>query len=466
MPTARSNDYLARFEPEPNASCVCGSGRKFKRCCRNRYNHHAGDLATKRFDERRYSEALDACRRHLTWYLLCHRAHTIPFLRSGDPAAKDLLNLDIGAVAHLIDLLYYCYRKTGISKEFPSMLLRLESSVADPRWRDKIVYFRALWAFADEGDSTSARTQLASLDISKTTDVDILALYIDVHAGHLGFEEQIQVFDHILEVTDDPAYRLQYTSAKGVAFCLICELRKGCDLIQQAVHTYRGLDSTLHSNYGDFRLAQALLILAELSGYRGTAREALTAYRDLLNKAKAVEGHFTQEYFADLAKFLGDCHSFLGEYVAAISRYEESLKLKESPLAKIFGARAYANSGALDSARSVLEGMDTPTLSDANMCDYAFSWALLAAASLQERDISRAVQELKQTNPSAPLFVQQRDVALIELLEAHPKQASGRTSHLLEMLNRYVSLNPNLFGIGINLNKIVEDLQKRRNEKP
>jgi tetratricopeptide (TPR) repeat protein len=455
-------DYLARFEPGPNDPCVCGSARKFKRCCRNHYGVGDTDLTSKKYNERKYAEALQACRSHLTWYIFCHRAHTVPVLKGRSAFAAELLEVDIGALSSLVDMLLSCYRKTSTSNTFPDALNSLSSAIDHPRWREKIVYFKALWVYAERDDAEAARSELSVLDIDRINDPEILALYLDIYNETLGFEERIRLFDRTVAVSSDPAYKLQYSAAKGIAFCLIGELKKGAELLRASIDQYRSVDPKLRSNYGEVLLARSVFALAEVSSDKDAAREALSLYTAL--RASAPHEHFTPAYFADLAKSLGDCHSFLGIYTEAILHYEESLRIDQSDLTTLFLARAHANCHGISRARDLLNSIPVENLSKPNRYDYAISWSLVATISLEVPDLERAKSELKATGSSSPIFAQQRDAILIELLELRPKEPGGRANRLLAALNRYVSLNPNLFGIGINLNKIVEDLQnvKRR----
>jgi len=405
---------------------------------------------------RRYKEALDACRAHLTWYVLCHHAHTVPFLRTGRQEARELLDIDIGALATILDTLCSCYRKNGIANEFPSVLTHLSEAIESPRWMEKIVYFRALWAHVDQDDAAQARTELAQLDIRDVSDPKILGLYLDVHNELLGFEERIGLVDKILSVSRDPSYQLQYSAAKGIAFCLIGEMNKGCEMLRAAIAQYRSIGAS-QDHYSGLLLARALFALAELSSDKPVASQALSAYLELNANANRYE--FKTVYFADVTKGIADCHTFLGQYADAIRWYEESLRLESSELTKLFLARAHANASRADRARTLLMDIATTGLSNPDIYDYAISWAVLAVISLEQADLDRARHELKRIKTSSPLFIQQRDAILIDLLEAKPKAQSGRIRRLLVTLNRYVSLNPNLCGIGVNLNKMIEDAE-------
>ena len=126
---------LNNFEPGHKHPCLCGSGKRFKRCCLGKYSSRAQNDAFKEFNNGNYKNALEHCRHHITWYLLCHRAHTIPFLSSGMPEAEELLRIDILAMADLVDLLHLCYFRNNISADFPDALdrksTRLNSSHTD-----------------------------------------------------------------------------------------------------------------------------------------------------------------------------------------------------------------------------------------------------------------------------------------------------------------------------------------------
>ena len=96
--------------------------------------------------------------------------------------------------------------------------------------------------------------------------------------------------------------------------------------------------------------------------------------------------------------------------------------------------------------------------------DNAISWAILATITLSPDDIQEAKAHLKQAKAYWPLSVAHRDSMLIQLMEITPKTSVGKLRTLLDVLNRYVSLNPNFFGIGININRIVEDITKKGKE--
>jgi tetratricopeptide (TPR) repeat protein len=450
---------LRKYEPKRNELCTCGSGRKFKKCCMEDYSSGAQEKAFEKYNKGLYAEALTACRHHLTWYILCHNAHTVPFLSSGTKESSDLLTIDIEALADLVGLLHRCYFKTGQSEEFPSSLDRLVNAVDDLRWRDKVVYFRALWWLLDKDDRNSALSIVSEIDIEACKDPEILALYLDVSPQELAFKTRVAILDRIIANTHKDSYKLQYTVLKGIAYCLINDVNQGCQIIKEAADDYRKLNDKNRTPYGDMHLAHALQILGEFLGDGNTVLEAVTQYEAILQEVERHE--YAEAYAADVKKSLGDCLSFLKEYHKAVKYYRESLRHEDADLTRVFLSRAYVNLSDPESSRGLLKSIDASQFDENSHYDYAISWAILATNSLLSDDLEMAKAQLKQAKSNWPLFIGLRDSTLIQLLETVSKKPKSKLKDLIGLLNRYVSLNPNLFGIGINFNKIVEDVDRK-----
>ena len=140
--------------------------------------------------------------------------------------------------------------------------------------------------------------------------------------------------------------------------------------------------------------------------------------------------------------------------------------LHESELSKLFYARALVRSGEVDRARALLTALDTREFDEANRLDEALAWSMVAAVSLRSDDLQMARERLKASTASQPFFEVYRQQALVTLLETTPKKVNRKVGELLRKLNEYVSLKPNAFGIGIDLNKILEDISAKPDKGP
>jgi tetratricopeptide (TPR) repeat protein len=450
---------LESYEPERNEACPCGSGQKFKKCCMSTYRSGHSNKARQKYKEGLYTEALRECRSHLCWYILCHRAHTIPFLQSKTKEAFDLLKVDIEALGAIVDFLHHCYARVGIIEEFPATLDRLRSVVDDPRWSDKIAYHRTLWWLVHKGDQEHARKSISGVDIANCNDADVLGVYLQVTAESMSVAEKLSFIDRIWIATENEGERLHYSVQKGVAHCLICEIANGCDIIEGAIRRYVDADPGKKSLYGEHQLAHAYYVLGAFKHDDQIINKAVEQIGKLLRDAE--QRPQTQEGLAGLHLALGECYTFLGDQNDAIRSYRRSAALKSQPLTTIYLAKSYALVGLLEKSEQLLDSVDVATLSAANCYDHAIARTVAAASSRNEEKIKRAKAELRNTTPTDPLFIQERDQWIIRLLETPPESDASSVRKWISRLNRYITLNPNVFGFGLNINKMIEDAENK-----
>jgi tetratricopeptide (TPR) repeat protein len=209
------------------------------------------------------------------------------------------------------------------------------------------------------------------------------------------------------------------------------------------------------SSYGKLKLAYALEIYGKATNQPKALEQGRAVTIDLIREANA--SHFTTIYMADLHRLLGDFNADLGDYNNAIKEFSLSLELNPSELTKVFLARALCNDGQCGEAKKMLQSIDDAVLNMPGKFDLAISWAIIAANSLDSADIEEAKTRLKSIETKDPVFTQLRDQWIIDLLETTPKTEPGKIRRLIRSLNEYLLLTPNIFGIGININRIIED---------
>lgn len=112
----------------------------------------------------------------------------------------------------------------------------------------------------------------------------------------------------------------------------------------------------------------------------------------------------------------------------------------------------------VDNCRKNLAGIIIEDLSDDEYLDNAISWAGLAIETVDKNDIARAVEYLKKSTSVWPFFSSIRDELLIELLETEPQKNRSRIKDMLAKLNEYLILCPNWNGLGLNINKMIDDM--------
>ena len=69
---------------------------------------------------------------------------------------------------------------------------------------------------------------------------------------------------------------------------------------------------------------------------------------------------------------------------------------------------------------------------------------------------------MREAKADEPIFIHQRDRLLIDLNDLKPMSDEGFIRKTIKSLNRYILFQPNLFGIGINVNNIIEDVETEK----
>lgn len=458
-----------RYEPGRNSRCLCGSGRKFKRCCSRIHGaDRPATAAFTAFDEERHDEALRICRADITRYTIWHKSHTDPLLgeEGYDGVAQTLLSIDIRALSELVELLLLCYRATNRLEEFPAVTERLRDNIAHPHWRQRLTYYRALAALGEEWDEDAAREVLSELEpVGNVEDADILQLYLDLFSGDLAFSTKQRIIERLIGLAEKPVGRLQYRSVKGLELGMIGDREGGAEEVQQAVEEFRASSTGALTGYDRYRLASSLHLLGWLRERADLQEEARSLYEEALDdEGLSAQGR------AHLQMCIAETWSYQDKWEEAREWHLRSLQCDENDVVRILLAECLGRLGDYSRALEHLDRVDVESLDYAGSADYAFAYATIAIANANPELASRASELLQDVDPGAPYFRERRDRLLLtiqslerdELSDSaveEAKRSLGRV--ILRGASRYLLLHPNFFGLGVNLNRILLDVLER-----
>ena len=110
-------------------------------------------------------------------------------------------------------------------------------------------------------------------------------------------------------------------------------------------------------------------------------------------------------------------------------------------------------------ARELLDSIDTENFSKPNILDLAISKCELAIESKCNNDITNSLDSIKEIKTNDPLFKDIIQSFIIQLYEVQSGNLGQRKlKTMLKKINSYVSLKPNFFGFGVDINAIIDDL--------
>lgn len=456
-----------RYTPTLNSLCLCGSGKKYKRCCfqEGRIQQLVeNENAIRSIREGDYSKALIYIRKAITAYTILHKSHTEPLLATENEGVQWLLDVDTRALSEFISTMLDCYRGIGDYKLFIGSVERLRGNINTPRWQRKITYYQIIGVLGDDWSESVGKREVKKIaPIDEEPDAEIIQLYLHFLGNDISFKYKIDLLDQLLHIVTTPHERLQYTVAKGISYLLVGDEKAAISIIENAISEYKSLPSEDANTYGRYQKARALSLLGDIQKEASLKREALNEFASLLD-----EKEWMPSGLAMLHSDIAECCFRLGQFQNAIDCYRSSLIHNESELTKIFIAQAL---GEIDEDESIeiIKSIDARKLDDAGLVDLAFKYAAISIKFKNSDMLKNSIQMLRTIKDIDPIFESQKSQLLQEISEAilhgidnkNSLKILNTLSTISKKLSRYLILQPNIAGLGLNVNNMLDDIKNR-----
>lgn len=459
--------------PQASDPCLCGSGLTFRNCCRARLpGKGIGKLWKEAAHNQQWLRALKALRADITQYTIWHSNHTVPLMRRFPPESIEILTIDIEALNDEVDDLLHIYLRMGRLSGFPAVLERLRSNIDDPRWHRKIIYQRAITAHLLD-DTAGARRELAKLgEIGpEEADLETLQLHIDLNGERLSMLEKLQLYDRILAITDSRQDRMQYSAAKAIEL-VVAEDRAGAASV--AVPALAAAIASEAERPYEPPTELWLCKLIEVTAIATKNIGLLANAAERLQRLATLPEGWTAQGRAFVYRCLGDVQRGRVAWAEAEASYASGYALDHDPMSLVFQATCLLMLDRQVDALTLIQKIAFSELDAAEQVDYALAYAAIAIALRDATEVQVAARLVEATRPLRPYFQREklryqleieRARAAIEAGEEVPK--SSRLLDWITSINRWLMVQPNVAGFGVNLNLVVEDiLSAHRKRKP
>lgn len=461
-----------RYKPALNSQCLCGSGLKFKRCCFGDNDVACGKMIDSARDliiRKDYRTALKHVRHGITNYTILHKTNTAPYINSKNEGVMWLLDIDIKALAELTESLLDCYRGLNDYQSFEQDLERLRGNISDVRWQRKITYFQVIASLGDHWSEKVGRREVKKLlPLDEESDSEIIQLYLHFCSEELTFKRNIDILDRLVSLIEKPSEKLQYTVVKAIKYLCIGDDSESEKLIEQALNDYELKDWRSDNSYGHMQHARAISLLADLQHSAKLKVQSIQEFESLLKNHS-----WTDSGIADIHFEIGKSLFHIKKFEEAIEQYRKSLEIQKTEIVKVFMSQAQIDlndEGAISTIKEV-EG-NLSELSESERLDYIFTYAAIGIAFKQKDMIEKSLAYLNDTSPLAPVFEKHKSKLVSEISVLYKTGELEEKSNLISTLKklfslttRYLILQPNIAGLGVNLNKIADDLVSESNKK-
>lgn len=455
--------HYSKWKIERNSLCPCRSGKKYKKCCALNIDTDLKDKAYDYYKKGDYATAEIAFRVFLTQYISWYHEHTVPFYRQKPEKAEGLLIIDIQAVIEALNFIESCLYKQGKKAEIFPFLIRAEDIIDDRRYKGLVTLKRAAF-LASEGNFNEIPELLRTVDIKDLLAISLLGgqsgmlagLYIDFLWNELPITHALQITDNLLAQSSDAADKLHLSCKKALILFAHLDRETAAKLIDDALGEYKPTQE------GDF-----LEAYSEANAYK---MKFLIGH-DKEHGIKAIRAHeklfsFLKECPASTAwceHQIGQIYFDMEDYEQALNHLELSHNIEPSSLSvKLDLAKTNAHLGAKTNALKFLGQIEKEEIDDNFKVDYLRILADIAIFEANHdaaREISSQLSELNLSIPIISEFRSSIRISLLEMLSMR-KRPKGLLERFRESVSRYMILQPNFFGIGININEIIKPKKK------
>jgi len=465
---------LSKYKIGRNDACLCGSGKKYKRCCqtlieeREKNFRNAPDysnVAKDFFKKGNFIEAEKFYRASLTQYIIWYYEHTVPFMKGAPDAAKDLFSTDIEAINEIADSLV---RTLYSQKKIDSIHLLYSALIGvidHPLYNFYIDCQRAFWL-----DYANRKTEAEEI-LAIYTDKEIckipatymgersLDTYLRFTFLKLPAVKSLAIIEKSLSENFKTPFKLflltyktriaflhnDIEMAKKSAKHIVQELKKinEKDILQ---------DSALHILLPD--TYQMLAIILQNSTYYNKLIDICTHNLRHENKDGffvAIQNHLISQAYISLEK-IEKAKEYIIRAIESDKRFEFQLDLAKINLKLENQSEALA----------ALNDINYNKLPEEFKIDYLSYCTDVALTNKDKKKAAETEKLLAAVKTSIPYFQTLINGFRSLLLDFIASKQEGET--LLMKLRRFAAekliLQPNICGIGINLNDILKPKEK------
>ena len=409
--------------------CLCGSGRLYSMCCKP-FSGQGIENYKKEIDSKNYIKAYYIAVAMLSDYLEDVRKHTNRILKDNPVIGRFMLHNDVNALSELADRIFRSIPK-GNTDNWGERFESIKELVDAEDWKNECEYYQLLYYDLnnDKGKfSEQIEAIVKNIKVDVHTDQRMLELLRSVILPTGQLMELLKLDDILIEKTDSSLMKLKYKfdkaiqlelvsdniSAKRIADEVIGELEKGDLYTEDEVYS-QDVTAMMYEMYYNFDpdtkwLEKALYVREKMDIKKFTEAGKVKYYSDIAYT-------FAQIYLLDCL--------VEQKKIKNLKEYLESVEFEDMGVDSIDFLIIVGN----------------------------------AAIQLNDNDSIELIKRyLKEINIEVPYY----KFGLKEL-ELELEKKSGKIMRLLNKLSplkKYLILQPQLNGVGINVEKILEDLKK------
>ena len=431
--------------------CLCGSGRLYSMCCKP-FSGQGIENYKKEIDSKNYIKAYYVAVAMLSDYLEDVRKHTNRILKDNPVIGRFVLHKDVNALSELADRIFHCIPK-GNTDNWGERFEFIKGLVDAEDWKNECEYYQLLY-YELNNDKGKFSEQIEA--IVKNTKVDVhtdqrmLELLRSVILPSGQLTELLKLDDILIEKTDSSLMKLKYKFDKAIQLALVSDNTSAKKIADEVMAELEKED--LYTEDEVYSQDVIAMMYEIYHNFDPDVKWLALHVREKMNIKKFTEAGKVK-YYSDIAY----TYWKMGNYEVAEQDFCTSLEYAKTAFAQIYLLDCLVEQKKIKNLKEYLESVEFEDMG-ADSIDFLIIVGN-AAIQLNDNDSIELIKRyIKETNIEVPYYK-----FYLKELELELEKKSGKIMRLLNKLSplrKYLILQPQLNGIGINVEKILEDLKK------
>lgn len=431
--------------------CPCCSGKIFENCCKPYIDssHEDFEGALEKYE---YIRAYNIEIARLTNYLIKITAHTIPLLHNKNPFGAVMFEIDLKAVEELLENIFYVLRKKKIEDNLDERFWTISKLVQLEEWENLFQLYALLYCNLLE--KVNVDQYIDEITVSSNTDKKLLQTIFSNLGYKYGIGKKLQIANLIIQQSDSKFEQMQYEFAIAIEYYIVNDLgssKKYADKVLEELNNYN-VDIL-----GVYELNKAPEIYEFYAGMFGVEEYYVKAVELYMKCEKS--GELNNIGYSSLYNSIA--YIFLKQQIfeKSIEYFNKSYEFEVNNFSLIHLAENYLYMNMVEKAEEYLRDVDITNLGK-DIIDYYMVKAEIFILVNKRDGTQQLIDEMRNIDLRRIPFY--NDIFNMLISEIQKNRSLGRTFlEKMRELRRYLILQPNFYGIGININKILEDLDNK-----
>lgn len=437
---------------DDNEQCPCYSNKLYISCCKP-YIEKTEEDYRNAIDNYKYIEAYRISLALFTGYLINVKSHTIRLLAEDEAFGNWILQIDIKALKEYLDRIIWLARLKNISDNLDDRFMELSNLIEDNKWRN-LFHFYAL-VYSNIFNKSKMHTILDKINLDSSCSKDLLQMAYSIISYEQGIGKIIQIANLIIDKTDDIFEIIQYKFSIAIHYFMANDTDSCLNITKEVLNKLE--------NQKEVLLKQNLFVKHMMGSiYEGCfwiyeneqyAQEALNLYKHCIKAENLTETGYSMIY-----SNIGYLYLKLKLFDLAISYLKKSIEYNVNNFSLIFLAETFLYTENYSEANNILNMIDEHSLEEQAIDFYIVKSEYILIVG-DKNEIKNIINKMKLLNINkSPYFNDIINKLIIELQEANNHGLNNFLTSI-KRIRKYLILQPQIGGIGIDINKILDDMQ-------